>query len=309
MSAYAQFALAASGGIIEHGTYTVGAPGGGPTFNVNGFMTNPGGGYPTVVAPAIVNSLGPAVVPVLPGALNLATPAAGAFGGAATRMSAGGGGQAGLWWTNNWIRDNPANVATGSYNASGGNVTYNNISGINLFGNAGVFMPGRGFINQNAGNNVNAAQSLLGRFVIRNAANAIIQDFILGSLFRTDGTGPLAEAVLLDGSSSVGAYAPVGFWGYNQTVIGMNTSYRMYGSALQAVMIPIGGSIEVRGRWTMLADPDSGIDYDDDWASEWGNINHEMPDFGYNAVPEPATMTALGLGLLALASKRRSKKA
>lgn len=310
-TSWAQFAIApGSVGIIDHGTYAVGAAGGGPAFDPNGFMTNPGGGYPTVGATNSLNSVGPAGIN--PPGLNLATaPAPGppAFGGARTTMSARGGGRAGLWWSRNWVRDNPANEGFGSYNISGGDVTFNNVSGFNIFGRAGVYMPFTGFINQaGAGGNAYLASSLLARFTIRNGGGGVVQDFFLGSLLRTDGTGPRVDQVLLDGATVAGAYNPIGFQTYVANVVGQSTTFQGYGIALQNVLIPAGGSLTVLGRWTLLADPESGVDYEDLYGND-PTVLANMPDFGYNPVPEPATMTALGLGLVALIRKRRAKKA
>ncbi len=307
-SAMAQFAIApGSAGVIQHGTYAVGAAGGGPAFDVNGFMTNPGAGYPTVGA---ANALGNAAGALNPPGLNLVTaPAPGppAFGGATTTFSARGGGRAGLWWSRNSVRDNPANEGFGSYNVSGGDVTFNN-GAVAAGGRCGVYMPFTGFVNQaGAGGNAYVASSLLAQFTIRNAGGGVIQDFLLGVIAASDGVGPRADGVSLFGVTTAGAWNPIGFFGYLPTVNGQFTSFRGYGIGLQQILVPAFGSLTVKGRWTMLADPDSGEDFEDTFGND-PDVLANLPDFGYNPVPEPTSFAVLGLGVLALARRRRSRK-
>jgi hypothetical protein len=280
--------------LVEHGVYQVGPASPFPVYNLSGFLLSPGAFYPLVQNPTIVSTSSLSFVTGSPGIafLNWATAPAAPFGGALTRMYSLVAPNRGLlWWNNYMVRDVPSNDGVGTYNASGGNVVFQN-GPFAQTGRAGIYFPFTGFA---VGPNAYVAGAMLFEMTILNAANAIVNQFIMGVHFGFDGLGPRNDGVFVYGT------APA-FWGWAFQSFG--TSFRGYGLAWTPVTIPAGGKFILQGRLTLLADPNSGFDIDNYYDND-PNVIANLPDFGYTTVPEPASMTALGVGLLAILARRR----
>jgi hypothetical protein len=280
--------------LVEHGVYQVGPGFPFPMYNLSGFLLSPGANYPLVQNPTIVSTSFLNFVTGSPGIafLSWATAPAGQFGGASTSMYSLVAPNRGLlWWNNYMVRDVPSNDGVGTYNASGGDVVFQN-GPIPQAGRAGIYFPFAGFA---VGPNAYVAGAMLFEMTILNAANAIVNQFIMGVHFGFDGLGPRSDGVFVFGT------APA-FWGWAFQSFG--TSFRGYGLAWTPVTIPAGGKFILEGRLTLLADPDSGFDIDNSFDND-PNVIANLPEFGYTTVPEPASMTALGVGLLAILARRR----
>lgn len=298
MGAFAQLTGANHNLVVEHGVYQVGPNSANPVYTPQGFMLTPGGGYPIVQNPQIVSQSAVNAVTGSPGFafLNWATAPQGQFGGAQTNMFSQVAPFAGrIWWTNYWVRDVPSNDGVGSYNVSGGNVLFQN-GPVAWGGRAGIYFPFRGFA---VGPNAYVAGAMLFEFTVYNALNAIVNQFILGVHFGFDGLGPRPNGVFVYGSTPA-------FWGWQFNDFG--TTFAGYGLAWTNVFIPAGGKVLLEGRLTLLADPDSGFDITNEF-DNLPEVTANLPDLGYTPVPEPASMTALGVGLIALLARRRRSKA
>ncbi len=296
--AHAQLIGATHNLVVEHGVYQVGPNSAVPIYTPQGFMLTPGAGYPIVQNPTIVSQSAVNLVTGSPGSafLNWTTAPVGQFGGATTRMFSQVAPNAGrIWWTDYTIRDVPSNDGVGSYNVSGGDVLFQN-GPIGWAGRAGIFFPFRGFA---TGPNAYVAGAMLFEMTVYNALNAVVNQFILGVHFGFDGVGGRPNGVFVYGTTPA-------FWGWQFNESGNNFSG--YGLAWTNVAIPAGGKVLLEGRLTLLADPDSefGITNQFDNLPE---VLANLPDLGYTPVPEPASMTALGVGLLALIARRRRRTA
>lgn len=295
-SVYAQFIGATHSIGVEHGVYQVGPNQANPVYNPNGFLLSPGAGYPLVVNPTIVSSSFVNATTGSPGFafLNWVTGPVGQFGGARTRMFSEVAPFRGrIWWTDYFVRDVPSNDGVGTYNASGGNVLFQN-GNLQWATRAGIFFPFNGFA---IGPNAYVAGAMKFRFTIFNALNAVVDQFILGVHFGFDGPGGRPNGVFVYGDTPA-------FWGWRFNDLG--NAFSGYGLAWRNVVIPAGGKATLEGRLTMLADPDSGFDITNEFDSE-PEVLTNLPDLGYTPVPEPASMTALGIGLLSLLARRRRR--
>lgn len=296
--AHAQFVGATHNLVVEHGVYQVGPNSAVPIYTPQGFMLTPGAGYPTVQNPTIVSQSAVNAVTGSPGFafLNWATAPAGQFGGARTRMLSQVAPNIGrIWWTDYMIRDVPSNDGVGSYNVSGGNVLFQN-GPIGWAGRAGIFFPFRGFA---VGPNAYVAGAMLFEMTVYNALNAVVNQFILGVHFGFDGPGGRPNGVFVYGTTPA-------FWGWQFNDFG--NTFAGYGLAWTNVAIPAGGKLTLEGRLTLLADPDAEFDITNEFDS-LPEVLANLPDLGYTPVPEPASMTALGVGLLALIARRRRRTA
>ncbi|MCS7301090.1 MAG: PEP-CTERM sorting domain-containing protein, partial [Fimbriimonadales bacterium] len=122
---------------------------------------------------------------------------------------------------------------------------------------------------------------------------------ILGVHFGFDGLGPRPNVVGVYGTTP--HFQAQWFEDYGTTFAG-------FGLAWTNIFIPPGGKVTLEGRLTLLADPDAGFDYTDEFNSR-PEVVQNLPDLGYMPVPEPASMTALGVGLLTLLARRRRRRA
>ena len=297
ISASAQFIGAGHTLVVEHGVYQVGPNSATPIYNPQGFLLTPGGGYPTVMNPTIVSTAFENWASGSPGGafLSWTTLPQYPFGGAGTDMVSVVGPFTGrIWWTNYWVRDVPANDGVGSYNASGGNVLFQN-GPIAWGGRAGIFFPFAGF----ALGNAYVAGAMMFELIIFDANNITVADFFLGVHFGFDGLGPRPDGVSVWGTTPA-------FWGWRFNHFG--TTFSGYGLAWTPVVIPPGGKVLLKGRLTLLADPDGGFDI----TNEFDNLPEviaNLPNLGYTPVPEPASMAALGVGLLTLLARWRRRVA
>jgi hypothetical protein len=145
-----------------------------------------------------------------------------------------------------------------------------------------------------------AAASVAGTFTIRDAGNAIVgAPFTASIAVVTDGSG--AKPDFITSTSSVGGVLLSGSSGLS------TSSFYAFGSLLlPAVVIPVGGSIELDGTLSFVTDPDATLQID------LLPPTLQLPDIngGAFAVPEPASMVMMGLGMLAtLVCCRRRRKA
>lgn len=299
----ADWALADSSALIEHGTYAVGGNSAAPIFGADNFMLSPGNNYPTAAAPFnIANTTGVVPFPAnnslslttAPGAI----PGFGGTVGAGTTMKVGVT-RPGLTWSRNYVGDNnPGAAGLGSYNVSGANLKYN-YTGADIFVRVGIFLPVSGSVNAPGAYN---ATGVSAEFLSYSNQFNFAQGFTLTALIGSDGAGPNQEFFTTSTNAPDASYRSNGF------IAGANqANCRGWVAVTQRVKVVAGGVLEIKGRYTLLSDPDSGQQIDDQFFNDPA-LDQYKPEIGYNPVPDPCSLVALGLGSLALLRRRSAKK-
>jgi hypothetical protein len=144
-----------------------------------------------------------------------------------------------------------------------------------------------------------AAASVAGTFTIRDSGGMLVgAPFSASIAVLTDGAG--AKPDIITSTSTVGGVLLSGSSGLS------TSSFYAFGSLLlPPVAIPAGGSLELNGTLSFVTDPDATLTLD------LLPNSLQLPDLVLNAsaVPEPASIVLMGLGILAtlVGCRRRGK--
>jgi hypothetical protein len=212
------------------------------------------------------------------------------IGGSATvnAKTTGFGSGAGVFWTNPTFLGDAGADGKASVALARGDAIFSDPNG-DAAKVPGLALAVSGTLGGQGAAGAFVAASVAGTFTIKNMGGGVVNSFMASIAVVTDGPGAKADIITATSSVPGGVFTP------GSSGLGTN-SFLAFGSLLlPAVAIPAGGSLELDGTLSFVADPDVTMSLD-----LFPNTL-QLPDIGFEgfAVPEPASIVMMSLGTLA----------